>query len=248
MASDSLAAALLRLPAAWHACWFDSVESTQDAARDAANRGAKDRSLFVADYQHAGRGRQGRTWQAEAGAALLMSFLFYEAAAEARPWRFTSLASLAVVEAVQPLLASGSAAIKWPNDVMLDEGKLAGVLAETKWDGRRLQAIVGVGLNVTSTPEVSGAASLAQCSDGPVDRGDVLLRIVDRIDHWFAQPDQLVHSAWQRHLWRRGQCLRLLELGHEEEVVVVGARPDGSLEVERADGTRHFTTTGELLA
>jgi BirA family biotin operon repressor/biotin-[acetyl-CoA-carboxylase] ligase len=248
MAGDSLAAALLRLPAAWHGYWFETVDSTQDAARAAASHGAADRSLFVADYQRAGRGRQGRSWLAESGAALLMSILFREVGAEARPWRFTSLASLAVVEAVQPLLARGSAAIKWPNDVMLDDKKVAGVLAETSWDGHRLQAIVGLGLNVTAAPEMPGATWLARYGDGPIDRGDILLRLVDRLDHWAMQPDEQLHAAWQRHLWRRGQRMRLLDLGCEEDVILLGAGADGSLEIERADGSRHITTTGELLA
>jgi BirA family transcriptional regulator, biotin operon repressor / biotin---[acetyl-CoA-carboxylase] ligase len=249
MAGDSLAAALLRLPPTWHGFWFDTVDSTQEAARAAAGRGAVDRSLFVADYQRAGRGRQGRVWLAEPGAALLMSILFRRVANVSRPWRFTSLASVSVVQAVQPLLARGSIAIKWPNDIMLDDRKVAGILAETSWDGRWLQAIVGVGLNVwASPPDIDSATTLGQSTDGPVDRGDVLLRIVDRLDYWLTQSDEELHTTWQSYLWRRGQHLRLVELGYEEDVVVVAARPDGSLEVERADGSRHVTTTGELLA
>jgi BirA family transcriptional regulator, biotin operon repressor / biotin---[acetyl-CoA-carboxylase] ligase len=247
MPADSLAAALLRLPPAWHGFWFDSVDSTQSAARAAANRGATDRSLFVADYQHAGRGRQGRAWLAEPGAALLMSILFRETRRESRPWHFTSLASVSVVEAIRPLVAQSSVAIKWPNDVMVDDEKVAGILAETSWDGRELQAIVGIGLNVTASPELAGATTLALHADGPLDRGDVVLRIVERLDHWLMQSDSALHAAWQSHLWGRGQRLRLLDFDRSEEVIVVGARPDGSLEVLRADGSHHVTTTGELL-
>ncbi|MBV8713530.1 MAG: biotin--[acetyl-CoA-carboxylase] ligase [Chloroflexi bacterium] len=250
MAADSLGAALLRLPPSWHGFWFDTVDSTQDAARAAAGRGAADRSLFVADYQRAGRGRQGRTWFAEPGAALLMSILFREISRESdiKPWRFTSLAALSVVEAIQPLLASGAVAIKWPNDVMLDDRKVAGILAETRWDGRELQAIVGIGLNVTASPEMVDATTLAKHTDGPIDRGDVLLRVIQRLEYWLGQPDRTLHHAWQVHLWRRGQRLRLHDLGHEEEVVVLSVDPDGTLEVLRADGTRLRTSTGELLA
>lgn len=250
MPLDSLAAALLRLPASWHAFWFDTVDSTQAAARAAASHGAADRSLFVADFQRAGRGRQGRTWLAEPGAALLMSILFQRHEAESRPWRFTSLAALSVVEAIEPLLTSpsASAAIKWPNDVMLGDQKVAGILAETSWDGQRLQAIVGVGLNVSGAPEMANATTLAKHADGPVDRGDVLLRIVDRLDYWLLKPDDALHATWQEHLWRRGQRLHLVDLDREEDVIVLGVQPDGSLEVQRADGSHLITTTGELLA
>ena len=248
MAADSLAAALLRLPSAWHGYWFETVDSTQDAARAAAGRGAADRSLFVADYQRAGRGRQGRAWLSERGAALLMSILFRENSSQSRPWRFTSLAALSVVEAIRPLLALGNVGIKWPNDVMLDDRKVAGILAETHWDGRELQAIVGVGLNVSASPEMPGVTTLARNTDGPIDRGDVLLRIVGRLEYWLGQPDDTLHHAWQTHLWGRGQQLRLLDLDREEDVVVLGVDADGSLEVQRADGTRLRTSTGELLA
>jgi len=248
MPGDSLAAALLRLPASWHGFWFDTVDSTQAAARAAASRGAADRSLFVADFQRAGRGRQGRTWLAEPGAALLMSILFRRHEAESRPWRFTSLAALSVLEAIEPLLTQPIAAIKWPNDIMLGDQKVAGILAETSWNERLLQAIVGVGLNVGAAPEMPDAATLAAHTDGPVDRGDVLLRIVERLDYWLLQPDDVLHQTWQGHLWRRGQRLRLVELDREEDVVILGVRPDGSLEVQRADGSTYVTTTGELLA
>jgi len=211
MPADSLAAALLRLPAFWHGYWFDSVDSTQAAARAAASRGAADRSLFVADFQRAGRGRQGRTWLAEPGAELLMSILFQRHERESRPWRFTSLAALSVLEAIEPLLTSPSAAIKWPNDVMLSDQKVAGILAETSWDGQLLRAIVGVGLNVSGAPDVANATTLARHADGPVDRGDVLLRIVNRLDYWLLQPDDVLHATWQEHLWRRCQRLRLVD-------------------------------------
>jgi BirA family transcriptional regulator, biotin operon repressor / biotin---[acetyl-CoA-carboxylase] ligase len=247
MPPDSLAAALLRLPPAWHGFWFDSVDSTQSAARAAAGRGAADRSVFVADYQQAGRGRQGRTWLADPGAALLVSILFRESSGESRPWRYTSLAAVSVVEAIRPFLVDTQAAIKWPNDVMLDDQKVAGILAETSWDGRHMQAVVGIGLNVTASPEVLGATRLAQHADGPLDRGDVLLRLVDRLDYWLSQPDDVRYETWHNLLWRRGQRLRLLDVGQDEEVIVLGARPDGSLEVERADGSKHVTTTGELI-
>lgn len=248
MAGDSLAAALLRLPPPWHGFWFDTVDSTQQTARAAAERGAADRSLFVADYQRAGRGRQGRTWLAEPGAALLMSILFRAEGRAPRPWRYTSLASLSVLEAIQPLLAHGTLAIKWPNDIMLDDRKVAGILAETSWDGRRLMAIVGVGLNVTESPDLASATTLARNSDAQIDRGDVLLRVVERLEHWLTRPDAVLHSTWSVHLWRRGQRLQMLDADGEEEVVIVDVQPDGSLEVQRADGSRVLTTTGELLA
>src|ERR1051326_5424969 len=138
MATDRLAAAVVGLRAPWYGQSFKEVASTQDLARAAAASGAPDRSIFVAEYQRAGRGRQGRTWLAPPGTALLMSILFRETTSPSMPvpWRFTSLVSLSIAQAVDELLPACSPSIKWPNDLMLGDRKVAGVLAETRFDGR----------------------------------------------------------------------------------------------------------------
>ena len=123
MARDGLLQALQALPPGWHGHYFDVVDSTQDQARAAARLGAPNRSIFVADYQRAGRGRQGRTWLAGPGDALLLSIVFRERAAPPMPWRWTSLASVALAESIQELLPALNPAIKWPNDVLLTTAK-----------------------------------------------------------------------------------------------------------------------------
>jgi BirA family transcriptional regulator, biotin operon repressor / biotin---[acetyl-CoA-carboxylase] ligase len=109
--------------------------STNDRARELALAGAPHGALVTAGAQSAGRGRQGRTWAAPPGRALLLSLLV-------REWdRLLPLrAGLAVAD-----LAGGAAVVKWPNDVLLRGGKLAGVLVEARppeW------AVVGIGINV----------------------------------------------------------------------------------------------------
>jgi BirA family biotin operon repressor/biotin-[acetyl-CoA-carboxylase] ligase len=250
--ADDLAAAVDALPRHWHAHYFAAVDSTQDEARAASRLGAQHRSIFVADYQRAGRGRQGRRWIATPGVALMLSAVFRDTAAAPVPWRWTSLASVALAEAIEHILPQLRPAIKWPNDVLLDDRKVAGVLAETSWDGLQLLAIVGVGINVrTDTTDLAGigaaATSLKVASGQDVDRGPLLRVFVDRIDAWLERPTAELHAAWQARLWGRGQRLRLLDLGREEEVVVLGAEPDGSLRVRLPDGAERRTTTGELI-
>ncbi len=252
MARDGLAQALQALPPGWHGHYFDVVDSTQDEARAAVRLGAPSRSIFVADYQRAGRARQGRTWLAGPGDALMLSIIFRERAARPMPWRWTSLASVALAESIQELLPVLKPAIKWPNDVLLDDRKVAGILAETSSDGEQLVAVVGVGVNANSAEpglaNVGAAATSLRIAAGqPVDRGELLLTLLRRMDEWYAQPWPELHAAWQARLWRRGQRLRLLDLGAEEEVVVLGVELDGSLRVRLADGTERHTTTGELI-
>ncbi|TME38131.1 MAG: biotin--[acetyl-CoA-carboxylase] ligase [Chloroflexi bacterium] len=252
MATDRLAAAVDALAPPWEGHYYAALESTQDEARAAARVGAPDRSIYVSDYQRSGRGRQGRTWLAAPGTALLLSILFRDTDVAPRPWRWTSLASVALVEATDELLVTKKAAIKWPNDVMLDDRKVAGILAENTWDGRQLLAIVGVGVNINTPPAdlaalPSPATSLAIACGQDVDRGELLKALIRRMNHWLEQPVPELFKSWQSRLWGRGQRLRLLDLGEEHEVIVLGAAPDGSLRIRLPDGAERTTTTGELI-
>jgi BirA family biotin operon repressor/biotin-[acetyl-CoA-carboxylase] ligase len=182
---------------------------------------------------------------------LLLSVLFREATTT--PGRWTSIASVSLLEAIQRLVPDApTPAIKWPNDVMLAERKVAGILAETSWDGEQLIAIVGIGVNVSAAAEdlaaFPNATSLNLAAGRSVDRGELLGTLIERIDSWLAQPLETLHTTWASRLWGRGQRVRLLDLGREEEVVVVGAELDGSLRVRLADGTERRTTTAELLS
>jgi BirA family biotin operon repressor/biotin-[acetyl-CoA-carboxylase] ligase len=253
MVDDGLANAVAALPCSWQARYFAEVDSTQAEARAASRPVTRHRSIFVADYQRAGRGRQGRTWVAAPGVALMLSAVFRDTSSEPMPWRWTSLASVALCEAIEAILPGLRPAIKWPNDVLLNDRKVAGILAETRWDGVELVAIVGVGVNVRTPPAdlamiAPPATSLTVAAGRDVDRGRLLHAFVNRLDACLERPAAACFAAWQGRLWGRGQRLRLVDLGREEEVVVLGAELDGSLRVRLPDGTERRTTTGELSA
>jgi BirA family transcriptional regulator, biotin operon repressor / biotin---[acetyl-CoA-carboxylase] ligase len=252
MATDRLAAAVEALPLPWRGHFFEATDSTQDEARAAAQAGAPARSIFVADYQRAGRGRQGRSWLSEPGAGLLVSVVFRAEAPTPGPWRWTSLAAVSVAEAIERVVPPVRAAIKWPNDVLLNDRKVAGILAETSWNGQHLLGIVGIGINVNTDAaalEIVGApaTSLAVYGGRPIDRAELLLELVGNIDRWLERPSDELNAAWQSRLWGHGQRLRLVDLGREEDVVVLGAYQDGSLRVRMGDGSERRTTTGELI-
>ncbi len=125
---------------------YDEVTSTNDLALDHARRGVREGTVVVARYQAAGRGRQGREWVAPPGQALLASIIVYPGLALARSAWLTLLAGVAAAEAVRDLTHL-EARLKWPNDVLLDERKLGGVLTETHRARDGVAAIVGIGLN-----------------------------------------------------------------------------------------------------
>ncbi|MEI9941276.1 MAG: biotin--[acetyl-CoA-carboxylase] ligase [Pseudomonadota bacterium] len=124
--------------------------STNDDALLAARSGAPHGSLFVADEQTAGRGRRGNTWLAAPGESLLFSLLLRPRLDLAQTSALTLAIGLALRDAIAPQLTD-TAQIKWPNDLYVNDRKLAGVLVESQLQGDRLQAVVvGVGLNVAT--------------------------------------------------------------------------------------------------
>jgi BirA family biotin operon repressor/biotin-[acetyl-CoA-carboxylase] ligase len=252
MVQDTLAQAVHHLPAGWRGEFYAEVGSTQEVARAAVHSGAPSRSIFVADHQSAGRGRQGRSWLDRPGQALMLSILLRQSA-EPRPWRSTALASVALVEALEAVLPElDDVAIKWPNDVLVGGRKLAGVLAESMWDGVQSTLIVGVGVNVHSTEDdlaavAARATSVLLATGQRIDRGKLLLQLVHRLDAWLARPEAELQATWQSRLWGRGQRVRLMDLDRDEEVVVLGASFDGALRVRLADGREVLTNTGELI-
>jgi BirA family transcriptional regulator, biotin operon repressor / biotin---[acetyl-CoA-carboxylase] ligase len=154
---------------------FAAVGSTNDVVRDWLAAGVPEVCLAVADEQTVGRGREGRTWHAPAGAALLVSLGFRPTwLAPDRVWRLAAVASLAMCAAAEEVadLARGTVGLKWPNDLVVDDGgaadprrgtlrKLAGVLGETEGLGTADPlAVIGVGINV-GWPAATFPAELA---------------------------------------------------------------------------------------
>jgi BirA family biotin operon repressor/biotin-[acetyl-CoA-carboxylase] ligase len=240
------------LPPGWRVLHEPSVESTNDLAREAARRGWPDRSVFVADYQTKGRGRHGRIWLCPPRAGLLMSILLRRR--DAPPHSYTMLAAVSLCEAIERLLAL-EPAIKWPNDVVLDGQKVAGVLAESTDDGRERTVVIGVGTNVNLEAEeladLPSATSLAIEAGHDVHRGELLTLMLERLDSWLKrdarQREERLWQAWNGRLWGRDQLVRVQDGAEEIRAVILGGDHDGTLLVRQADGSTRRVVAGEIL-
>jgi BirA family biotin operon repressor/biotin-[acetyl-CoA-carboxylase] ligase len=177
-----------------HVICFDEVESTNDVAFDGARQKGADGLTVLAQWQRQGRGRHGRRWQSPRGANVLMSVLLSEPFAASGTKRsshepLTIAAGLAVAQGVQD--ATGlDCRLKWPNDVLVEGGKLAGVLVEVRAVGGARWSVIGVGVNANAHPPAGQvdvpATSVAEHTGGPANRLEIVRAVMRRLDQWLA--------------------------------------------------------------
>ena len=130
--------------------YFYETDSTNNRARDAAEKGASHGYLAVADSQTAGKGRRGRVWNSPHGTDIFMSFLMRPSFGPSQASMLTLVAGMAVVKGVQK--ATGlNAMIKWPNDAVVNGKKICGILTEMSTEEDTIRyVVVGIGINVNA--------------------------------------------------------------------------------------------------
>jgi BirA family biotin operon repressor/biotin-[acetyl-CoA-carboxylase] ligase len=226
----------------WRVEWFARLDSTNRHVLDAARAGAADGLVVVADEQTAGRGRLGRTWEAPPGSSLLVSVLVRGGD---DPNRTVMAAGVALARAVEHVVGIVPA-LKWPNDVVVDDRKLAGVLAEA--DGDAL--VVGVGCNVnweSFPPELAATATACNLEAGrPVDRDALLDAFLDAFDHALADGGHLI-GAYRGLLATLGRSVRVDHVGGDVLLgEAVGLTDAGALVVRDDAGTEHTVTAADV--
>lgn len=211
------------------------VDSTNERAKALARAGAPHGTVVTADEQTTGRGRQSRTWAARPGTAILMSLVVRDL--DERHAMLPLTTAVAVCDAAEAC-APVRCAIKWPNDVLIDGRKLAGILLEGRpqagW------AVIGVGINVTSAiddfpqelRERATSLAIAAPAAGPVSRDALLSSILDALGFRFQQT-----SAETLGEWRRRDALRGSRIAWDGGAgTAAGVDDSGALVVDTADG------------
>ena len=215
---------------------FRTLSSSLDAIHEVAAQGAPAGTVVIAEEQTAGRGRDGRTWRSPAGGVWLGMLL-------RSPVPVLGALSLRVglvlADVVDDLIGRGdSTRLKWPNDVLVHDRKVAGILCEGRWQGDTLQWMaVGIGMNVANQvpAELDGRAITLRELLPDVRRIDVLDRLIPplvRLTTHGAQLTEFECSAFARRDWLRGRQIRTPISGR-----AAGIRPDGALLVDTGSGT-----------
>ena len=226
------------------------VDSTNRYALDAARAGEAAGLVVVADHQTAGRGRLGRTWEAPAGASLLVSVLLRPDLRPDAVHLLTMAAGLAMADAVEAV-AGFAPTLKWPNDLLAGSRKLAGMLTEAEVvDGAVRAVVVGIGVNVQwqeFPPEIAETATACNLVAGhDVSRDALLDAFVERYGARLVDLDA-VPEDYRARLGTLGQRVRIELADAAFEGDAVGVLDDGSLEVLTDDGSRRTVTAGDVV-
>jgi BirA family biotin operon repressor/biotin-[acetyl-CoA-carboxylase] ligase len=243
---DQVAALLPPGPVSWLVRYEPTTESTQDLARAAALAGAAQGWTVVTNWQREGRGRLGRPWVATAGRDLLFSSVLRPPAPLLS--LLPLLAGLAVSESVRAETGL-RLDLKWPNDVLVGQRKLAGILMER---GTGSAVVLGVGINVNGVAKElpPGATSLSIALGHEVGRERLLAGVLGAIGHALARVER-EGTTWIVPAWRTASSMLGQRVSYEREgtaraAIVEEIEIDGALRVRLDDGTRQRLYAGEV--
>ena len=212
--------------------YFQELSSTMDEAARQAEAGAEEGTVIIAETQHAGRGRFGRTWVSAMG-NLYLSVIFRPTPVALA--QLNVVAGVAVARAIRKTTGLPPS-IKWPNDVLVSGKKAAGILVETVAEGSEVcYSVVGIGINITmddaDAAALDGQATgLEQFAGRPIARAAVLLQLLTDLDslylqvtagkspqpEWVGLLDTLgkrVRVTWRDETWV-GQAEQVDEMGN----------------------------------
>ena len=236
---------------------FDALPSTNTLLREYAEAGAAEGLVAVADQQTAGRGRRGRSWNAPPGTNLLQSILLRPTWLEPHElWLLTALAAVALHDAIKHAL-DVETQLKWPNDLLLGNRKLSGILVEGEIREQRIAwAIIGCGINVNWYPAgdadlATTTISLAEHLNHPVQRAPLLSAFLRALDQQYlalrSGRREALRSRWMNLLVTLGQQVSV-EIGDAE--VIYGTAEtvelDGALRIRLEDQSVRRVFAGDV--
>lgn len=226
----------------------ESLPSTQRLAIELAERGEPEGLAILARRQSEGRGRAGRIWESRAG-NLHISILLRPRGPARDIAGYALLAAVALHDAACHHAAGRALSLKWPNDLMQGDAKLAGILSEAALDDRGgiAHLIFGIGVNLAHAPEVEGRAVT---SLGPIPPEDFAATLLARLSHWWnlrlVEGFAPIRAAWMERGPARGALMTLRAGDNPVSGRYEGLAEDGGLMLATA-GRLHVFHAGEVM-
>ncbi|MFP3982070.1 MAG: biotin--[acetyl-CoA-carboxylase] ligase [Desulfurivibrionaceae bacterium] len=236
--------------------YFQETDSTNARAREEARKGAESGTVFVAETQSKGRGRLGRSWHSPAGSGLYFSLILSPGISTTDLPKISLATGVALCRAIRGYVENP--ALKWPNDLLLEGRKVAGILTETipRQDTASL-VIMGIGINVNQCEhnvpaELADRLGTIQAAYGsPLARGKLLESILNQIDALLNQAERYgftdILKEWRNHDASRGKYLTWLTTeGETVHGLSQGIDEEGLLWIRDNRGKMHEVISGDI--
>lgn len=236
--------------------FFDSTDSTNLRAMELAKNGAAEGTAVIADSQNEGRGRLGRKWVSPRGVNLYTSVIFRPNIPPHKAHAITLISAVAVAETIGAFCRK-KAEVKWPNDVLLDSKKVAGILTEMSSETDRVNFIVvGIGINANMTLkdapfEIKNVAtSITEKTSAPVDRIKLVTVLYSNLEKWYkifiksGLPPVL--KAWKDYFMKEGKPITIKGLTGTVKGVCLGVDEEGALLLRKPSGKVERVVSGDV--
>ncbi|WP_393966465.1 biotin--[acetyl-CoA-carboxylase] ligase [Exiguobacterium sp. S22-S28] len=230
-----------------HIMHLKQTETTQRIAHEQAQQAAAEGTLIICDFQTGGRGQLGRTWHETQGAGIAMSLILRPAAPLHEAGQLTLLAGIALAQTLRTL--DIPATIKWPNDLLIEGKKVAGILTEMQTEADRINSvIIGIGINVLHEqfPEVLAdrATSLKLATGKVIARAEIVAMFLNTFEpmylKWLTEGFASFVSLWENYADRLNDLVTLRTRQETVTGILRGIQADGTLQMETEAGMKTF--------
>lgn len=236
--------------------YTEKIDSTNIKAAVLAEKGATDGTVVLAEQQTSGKGRLGRRWESPEGSGIYCSIILRPNLALQETSLVTFIAAIAISEAINTL-ADAKTQIKWPNDILLNEKKIVGVLTEASAEMQHVNYIIlGFGINVNTPKEllppriIFPASSMAAEMNKQFDRVEIVSLCLKQFDYWYnklteTNGHEQIIERWSELSGMTGRNVRVEQVNNTINGTIEGVSPDGALLVKEKT-TIHTIYSGDV--
>lgn len=251
--------------------FYKEIDSTNNAAKEFASKGAKEGFAVIADSQKKGKGRLGRKWESPVGVNIYTSVILRPDISPVFAPQLTLVAAVAVAETISKYLNPPSPhlgtdfksvpmdiSVKWPNDILINSKKVSGILTEMISEMDKINfVIIGIGVNVNMTQKMFPdalkpiATSLQEETGRDISRTDFIQMLYLNLETWYKKYLKHgfapVRKAWTGYFSMAGKRVRVQQMGKTAEGIALGIDNDGALLLREENGNIARIISGDVL-
>ena len=236
--------------------FYKEIDSTNETAKEFASKGAKEGFAVVADSQTKGKGRLGRRWDSPAGVNIYTSIILCPDMPPVCAPQLTLTAAVAVAETITEYLGRPPE-VKWPNDILINSKKIAGILTEMNSEMDRINfVVIGIGVNMNMSKKMLPdelrliATSLKEEAGEEISRIDFIQTLYLNMEKWYKKylkdGFEPVRNAWKGYFRMEGKMVKVKEMDRVIEGAALGIDEDGALILREKGGNILRVTSGDV--